>query len=355
MPIEHTPPDDDPVWHQIADALNGTLSHADQRAFDARRGRDPAFDRLVGDCERVWTALAASDRPALDVRPFQLPATAPTRVTRRRADRERTVVPPRRAVAAGVVVLSRPPRPTGSTAERPVASTTPAPAPTARVPSRHVAAAGSPTVVLLPDGSRAQLAGGSRLYVQMLPGAEQERRVQLEGTAYFTVAPDAARPFVVRAGDAVVRVTGTLFVVTSPPPSAPRRGAAALVRVVEGSVRVAPHAGGIDATLGARQEARIDVRGARVRAALGDTLAWLSFTRGEFDADDEPLAALLARLRDERGVTLALGTGVDATQRLTVHFTTEAADSVRAQLAAITGTVLRQDRGRWTLHLDASH
>lgn len=361
---DQPPPDDDLAWQQIADALNGALSPEDLRAFDARRRGDPAFDRLVRDAEQVWTALAAGDRPALHVRPFRLPPQPVGSVRRRQMSWELPTARRRRramtlavvvTVASVGVVASRLPRTTRGTDDLPNASIARASGPPVTVPIRHTASSGSPLSIVLPDGSRAQLAGGSRLYVQMPPNAGQERRVQLEGTAYFSVARDASRPFIVRAGDAVIRVTGTRFVVVTPTSRPATVGdAAAVVRVVEGGVRVAHRARGDEALLGARQEARIDARGARVRAVLGDTLAWLAFTRGEFDADDEPLAALLARLRDERGVELALGPGVDATQRLTVQFTTESATSVREQLAAITGTVLSAERGRWYLHTDAS-
>jgi transmembrane sensor len=61
----------------------------------------------------------------------------------------------------------------------------------------------------LPDGSRITLDADSVLNVQMLP---DRRSLQLaRGEAYFEVAKDAARPFLVRAGGAVVRAVGTAF------------------------------------------------------------------------------------------------------------------------------------------------
>lgn len=61
----------------------------------------------------------------------------------------------------------------------------------------------------LPDGSRVTLGGDSRIVANFGDGV---RSVRLEaGQAFFEVARDPARPFVVEAGDTRVRVVGTRF------------------------------------------------------------------------------------------------------------------------------------------------
>lgn len=80
----------------------------------------------------------------------------------------------------------------------------------------------------LPDGSVVELKDGS--YVA-LDFTAQERRVRLTGEAYFTVAKDAARPFLVEAGGATVRAVGTAFNVRIDP-------SALDVLVTEGIVEV---------------------------------------------------------------------------------------------------------------------
>ena len=85
--------------------------------------------------------------------------------------------------------------------------------------------------VELHDGSFVHLNTGSELRVDFSAG---ERRVRLQsGEAYFEVAHDASRPFVVVAGGVVVRAIGTAFNV---------RLASANVEVLveEGRVEVAP-------------------------------------------------------------------------------------------------------------------
>jgi transmembrane sensor len=85
--------------------------------------------------------------------------------------------------------------------------------------------------VKLRDGSVVHLNTGSELRVDFSAG---ERRVRLQsGEAYFEVAHDASRPFVVVAGGVVVRAIGTAFNI---------RLASANVEVLveEGRVEVAP-------------------------------------------------------------------------------------------------------------------
>ncbi len=64
------------------------------------------------------------------------------------------------------------------------------------------------STVTLDDGSRVRLAPGSRLEQWE---AEAERRFSLTGRAFFAVAHDPTRPFVVEAGDTEARVLGTRF------------------------------------------------------------------------------------------------------------------------------------------------
>ncbi|SDG38154.1 FecR family protein [Chitinophaga filiformis] len=62
----------------------------------------------------------------------------------------------------------------------------------------------------LPDHSRVTLAPGSRLeHPASFDGAD--RTVQLQGEGYFSIAPNASKPFIVRTGTADIKVIGTAF------------------------------------------------------------------------------------------------------------------------------------------------
>ena len=64
--------------------------------------------------------------------------------------------------------------------------------------------------ITLSDGSQVWLNGSSKLIYPQQFGLD-ERCVELFGEAYFEVAGDAAKPFIVRCGDVSTRVLGTAF------------------------------------------------------------------------------------------------------------------------------------------------
>lgn len=73
--------------------------------------------------------------------------------------------------------------------------------------------------VELEDGTEVWLNAQSRLEYPETFG-DAERRVRLEGEAYFKVAKNAKKPFFVEAGDQIIRVVGTEFNVRSYPEDA---------------------------------------------------------------------------------------------------------------------------------------
>src|SRR5690606_36065140 len=64
--------------------------------------------------------------------------------------------------------------------------------------------------VELPDGSVMWLNGGSKLTYGATFNVE-DRKVTFEGEGYFEIEKDQSRPFVIDAGDAIVKVLGTIF------------------------------------------------------------------------------------------------------------------------------------------------
>lgn len=104
-----------------------------------------------------------------------------------------------------------------------------------------IAKPGAKSRLLLPDGSTVWLNSGSRI---SYPASftDSLREVELEGEAYFDVAKNAGRPFVVHTRDIDVRVLGTAFNVKCYPEDG--RTEATLIR---GSVLVSK-------TGGSRQE-----------------------------------------------------------------------------------------------------
>jgi len=94
-------------------------------------------------------------------------------------------------------------------------------------PLTYTTDAGVRRAIVLPDGSKALLDSKSRLRVSYTAAT---RKVELlQGQALFSVVRNPWRPFLVEAGDAVVRDVGTIFDVN-------RLGDGTIVTVVEGRV-----------------------------------------------------------------------------------------------------------------------
>jgi ferric-dicitrate binding protein FerR (iron transport regulator) len=96
--------------------------------------------------------------------------------------------------------------------------------------------AGQRQKILLPDGTTVWLNADSRLSCDSGFRGEDRRVVALSGEAYFDVAHDAARPFIIHARELDIRVLGTVFNVKAYPGD--HTAEAALIR---GSIQVSLH------------------------------------------------------------------------------------------------------------------
>ncbi|MEJ0040387.1 MAG: FecR domain-containing protein [Gammaproteobacteria bacterium] len=148
---------------------------------------------------------------------------------------------------------------------------------------------GALQTVPLADGSRITLNSDTRLTVEL---TKTERRINLtRGEAFFEVAKDASRPFVVRAGDRRVIAVGTQF-------SVRRQDDEIRVLVSEGSVRVeqstAPAASAA-VQLGAGSVARAGSSGVLVHdEPMAEVEQRLSWRTGYLSFDRTPLAEAAA-------------------------------------------------------------
>jgi transmembrane sensor len=166
-------------------------------------------------------------------------------------------------------------------------------------------AVGEQRVIVLTDGTRMSLNTQTRVHVDM---AAERRSVKVDhGEAYFEVAKDSARPFVVEAAGAEVVAVGTAFLVRSTPVGSAASDALS-VTLVEGRVVVRDpfgSAGGLKdpVMLNPGQRIRLSSVGASARASVSpvsldsprmdQALAW---RRGEVVFDDVALLDALAEM-----------------------------------------------------------
>lgn len=150
-------------------------------------------------------------------------------------------------------------------------------------------AIGEQRLVTLKDGSRIRLDTSSRVRVRL---RSSERQVELAaGQAFFEVAPDPSRPFVVRADGAAITALGTRFDVS-------RRSSGVEVTLVEGKVRVDGSAknrkGSWTLKPGEQVMLSADLPAPRIRAVdAGSATSW---TTGRLVFQGAPLSEAVAEV-----------------------------------------------------------
>jgi len=294
-------------------ALRDADAGADERArFEAWRAARPEHDRAWREVERLWGGL---DGLAEDAR----------RPPARRRGRAATV--------STAVVLTLGVAAWGGADLAPAALTDRIAALTAD----HASGIGERRTVRLADGSVVDLSTATAIDVDMGPA---ERRVRLRaGKAFFTVAPDAARPFVVTAANGSVRVLGTAFDVRLDEGA---RGPRATVAVTHNAVAVATEGRPIRVEAG--QMVRFDADGvSAVEPADMDAVgAWRQDRLVFHDATLAEVAAELERHR--AGYVRVLDEAV-AARRITAVFDARRTDAAIETIARNLGLRVRRVGG----------
>ena len=142
--------------------------------------------------------------------------------------------------------------------------------------------------LVLADGSRVWLNSESvlRYPSRFVSG---DRRVQVEGEAYFQVAKDASRPFVVEAGKVDVRVLGTEFNVMA-------YGDQKRVETTLVNGRVEVEADGQTLAMEPNTQAVYVTDGGKLFARRVDVQLYTSWKDGIFEFRDTPLEEIALRL-----------------------------------------------------------
>lgn len=134
----------------------------------------------------------------------------------------------------------------------------------------------------LPDGTRVHLNYGTTITYPTVFG-DDTREVKLNGEAYFIVAHDENRPFIVHTHDAAVKEYGTEFNVYT------RTGHTDVV-LVRGSIGVTAKAGKERMM---QPGERAEVMGARVTMSKVDVEPYIAWNTGQFIFDDCTLETLM--------------------------------------------------------------
>jgi len=275
---------------------DGSHDESDRRAFERWRATDAAHEAAWQRAQAVWARADALEpvyggSKGAAVTPFPDAAPRSRRLGRRRWLQAAAVVA---VVAPAAYLVSRP-----------------------ELWADHRTAAGERRTVTLADNSTVELAGGSALSVSF--GKDQRQLRLLAGEAFFAVAADPARPFVVEAGEGRTRALGTAFNVKM-------NGESVTVTVMEHRVEVST---GADrkVELGQGEQVRYVARELQAPrpADMRVADAW---RRDRLIFQDAPLGEVVADLERTRGGRIVL-----TDQRLRALPVTAVFDSRKADVA----------------------
>lgn len=186
----------------------------------------------------------------------------------------------------------------------------------------------------LPDGSFVTMNKHSKLrYPRHFSGAK--RTVQLDGEAFFSVAPDKKHPFLIKANDVLVRVVGTSFNVKS---NARRTE----VIVETGVVEVT----GSDQSLrlGAKDRVWVQRNLRLTKDTSGDKL-YNYYRTNEFICDHTPLARLVSVLEEAYGRRIEIADPEKAKLELTASYKDEGLQEVLAVVCETLNLELSESNG----------
>ena len=277
-------------------ALRQRASGSERQQLDEWREESPRNERRWHMMERMWRATAHADR-AVDTKP---PSAAQVIAAANRQAPPAAAAPPRvrarwpavamSAAAAAVILVA------AFVAGRRAPS-----------PLEHITAPGEMTTVRLADGSIVRLGESSRLRI-----GSRDRRVWLEGLAFFAITRHPDRPFIVETPAGQVRVLGTRF-------SLRAEQETLSVSVVEGRVAVVGETGTRE--IGAGEASRL-VRGLvpqRIpQPDVSQDVKWLGTT---IILEETPLRIAAEEIRRVHGISVRIADPVVAERTISAVFT----------------------------------
>ncbi|WP_158526211.1 FecR family protein [Pedobacter paludis] len=157
----------------------------------------------------------------------------------------------------------------------------------------------------LPDGTVVWLNAASFIRYPSNFAAKGNRSVELKGEAYFEVAKDKSRPFVVTSGSQTVEVLGTHFNVNAYEDEPNQK-----TTLIEGSIKVAVP--GVQKLINPGEQASFTKGLLQVATAnTADAIAW---KEGKFRFNETPMEELLRQLGRWYDLQLEFPTGVPQRQ-----------------------------------------
>ncbi|WP_411973273.1 FecR family protein [Sphingobacterium sp. Lzh-3] len=144
--------------------------------------------------------------------------------------------------------------------------------------------------ITLPDGTKVWLNAGSSLKYPM-SFAKNERRVRLEGEAFFEVTKDSARPFRVLSKGQEIEVLGTAFNVNAYPDNTTIK-----TTLVKGKVKLSNNNRYSEAIYLLPGQQSTNTNDGKIQLANVDTAPFTAWKEGLFYFDETPLSDALQQI-----------------------------------------------------------
>lgn len=177
----------------------------------------------------------------------------------------------------------------------------------------------------LSDGSTMTLNTDSAVHVAL---SKSERRIELaSGEAYFDVAKDKTRPFVVDTAKLTITALGTRFAVRA-------LDDGATVALVEGSVRVARQGAGTNEAVVLQAGSILRLTPSGFEVTRGDAARLANWRTGRLSFDQTPLAAAVEEMNRYTTKPILLSTPSLGSTPVTGLFATDRPDELVTMLTA---------------------
>ena len=188
--------------------------------------------------------------------------------------------------------------------------------------------------LLLPDGSKVLLNVGTELTLAKDFG-ESQRKVSLRGEAFFEVAKDKNKPFIIQSGTLSTRVLGTSFNINAYPDMDKIK-----IAVLTGKVMVAKNVAGIEETLapGMTKGATLSFYKTTGKTELKteDTELFSFWKDNKLYIDNSTLSEIARQLERYYHLKVVFNTKTDQGKRYTIKFNKEPANRVMEILSILT-------------------
>jgi transmembrane sensor len=197
--------------------------------------------------------------------------------------------------------------------------------------AEHTTAVGERRTVTLADGSTVVLAPATSLRVPVTFG-DSTRDVYLTGEAFFEVAHDAAKPFIVHTRLAQTEVLGTAFNVR-----AYQNDTMTEVALQRGKVGVRPVDSDIVLLMNPGQIVRATAIAAAYDTTHTDVSAFTSWATGQLSFNNWTLSAIVERLEAWYGVDIAIADAQLARTRVTAYLPAGTLEEVLTAISETAG------------------